>query len=124
MSVLTGKKPAEKIKDAAQQAAKADTTSPPTREYLTLTFQVALLSAIAAFAVLTFMVKATPLFTLDVQITHLVQSINSPIFAALMSWISWPGFPPPSFIISALLVLLLYGFGLQWESLAAFVAAL
>ena len=124
MSELTGKKPAEKIKDAAQQAAKAETTSPPKREYRTLAFQVALLSAIAAFAVLTFMVKATPLFTLDVQITHLVQSINSPIFAALMSLISWFGFPPQSFIISVLVVLIIYGLGLQWESIAAFVAAL
>src|SRR5512143_475849 len=98
MSESTDKKPLDKIKDAAQQAAKAETTSRPRREYRTIAFQVALLSAIGAFAVLTFMVKTTPLFPLDLQITRSLQSINSPIFAAAMSVISWPGFPPQSFI--------------------------
>ena len=124
MSEVTGEKPAKKIKDAAQQAAKAETTSPPQREYRTLAFQVALLATIAAFAVLTYMVKTTPLFTLDIQITHALQSIQWPIFATLMSLISWLGFFPQSFIISALLVLLIYAFGLRWESISAVAAAL
>jgi membrane-associated phospholipid phosphatase len=124
MSEITSKKPVEKIKDAAQQAAKKETTSPPKREYRTFLFQVSLFAAIAAFGVLTFMVTTTPLFTLDIQITHALQSINSPVFAALMSLISWPGFSPQSFIISLLIVLLIYSFGLQWEALTAFIAAL
>src|SRR5512143_140771 len=105
MSESTDKKPLDKIKDAAQQAAKAETTSRPRREYRTLAFQVALLSAIGAFTVLTFIVKTSPLLTLDIQITRDLQSINSPVFATVMSLISWPGFPPQSFIISALIVL-------------------
>ncbi|HLO15954.1 MAG TPA: phosphatase PAP2 family protein [Anaerolineales bacterium] len=124
MSELTGKKPAEKIQDAAQQAAKAETTSPPRREYRTVLFQVALFSAIAAFGVLTFMVKTTPLLTLDIQIADAIQSINSPIFATLMSLISWVGFPPQSFILSALIVLLIYILGLRWEAISALVAAI
>ena len=124
MAEQTSEKPVEKVKDAAQQAAKAEVTSRPRREYRTLAFQVVLFSAIGAFAVLTFMVKTTPLFSLDVQITQTLQSINSPIFATAMSLISWPGFPPQSFIISALSVLIIYIFGLQWEAVTAFVAAL
>ncbi len=124
MSEITSKKPVEKVKDAAQQAAKVETTSRPKREYRTFLFQVSLFAAIAAFAVLTFMVKTTPLFTLDIQITHAVQSINSPIFAALMSFISWPGFSPQSFILSVLIVSLIYLFGLHWESAAALVAGI
>jgi undecaprenyl-diphosphatase len=124
MSDSVVKKPVEKVKDAAQRAAKAETTSPPRREYRTIAFQVALFSAIGAFAVLTFIVKTTPLLTLDIQITHALQSINSPLFAGVMSIISWPGFPPQSFVISVLIVLLIYILGLQWEAVAALVAAL
>jgi undecaprenyl-diphosphatase len=127
MAELTDKKPVEKIKDAAQQAqqaAKAETTSRPRREYRTLAFQVALFSAVGAFAVLTFIVKTTPLLALDVQITQGLQSINSPVFAALMTLISWPGFPPQSFVISLLIVLIIYVLGLRWEAISAFVAAL
>ncbi len=127
MPESTVKKPVEKIKDvkdAAQQAAKAETTSRPRREYRTIAFQVALFSAIGAFAVLTFIVKTTPLLALDIQITHAVQSINSPIFAALMEALSWPGFGPQSLIISAFVVLLIYTLGLEWEAVAAAVAAL
>lgn len=124
MAEHTGEKPVEKIKDAAQQAAKAETTSPPKREYRTIFFQIALFAAIAAFGVLIVIVKSAPLLTLDIQITHDLQSISSPIFAALMSFISWPGFSPQSFIISVLIVGAIYFFGLHWEAVAALIAAL
>jgi membrane-associated phospholipid phosphatase len=124
MSGISGEKPVEKVKDAAQQAAKAETTSRPKREYRTFLFQVALFSAIGAFVVLMFMVKTIPSFPIDLEITRALQSINSPIFAALMSLISWPGFSPQSFIISALIVAVIYTFGLQWEAITALVAAL
>ncbi len=123
MSELTDKKPVEKIKDTAQQAAKAQTTSRPQREYRTLAFQVALFSAIGAFAVLTFIVKTTPLLAWDIKITLAVQAIHAPLFAAAMTIISWPGFPPQSLIISVLIVLIIYLLGLQWEAVAALVAA-
>ena len=124
MAEIVDKKPVEKAKDAAQQAAKKETTSPPKREYRTFLFQVSLLAAIAAFGVLTVMVKTTPLWTLDIQITRVLQSIHSPVFAALMNWISWPGFSPQSYITAALIVLTIYLFGLHWEAVTAFVAAL
>ena len=124
MSGISGEKPVEKVKDAAQQAAKKETTSPPKREYRTFLFQVSLFAAIAAFGVLTFMVKTIPSFPIDLEITRALQSLNSPIFAALMSLISWPGFSPQSFIISALIVVVIYTFGLRWEAITALVAAL
>ena len=112
------------MKDAAQQAEKADTTSPPRRKYRTLLFRVALFLAIGAFAMLTFVVKTTPSFPIDLQITRALQSINSPLFAELMRLISWLGFSPQSFIISALIVFVIYSFGFHWEALTASVAAL
>ena len=117
-------KPVEKVKDAAQQAAKKETTSPPKRQYRTYLFQVSLLATVGAFAVLSFMVATIPSFPIDLEITRALQSINSPIFATLMNLISWPGFSPQSFILSALIVVLIYTFGLRWEALTALIAAL
>lgn len=124
MSEITREKPVEKVKDAAQQAARKETTSPPKREYRTFLFQVSLFAAIAAFAVLTIMVKTTPLWTLNIQITDALQSIRSPIFAAVMNLTSWSGFSPQSYMISALIIVAIYMFGLHWEALTAFIAAL
>jgi undecaprenyl-diphosphatase len=85
---------------------------------------VSLFAAIGAFAVLTFMVKTIPSFPIDLAIERALQSISSPIFAGLMTLISWPGFSPQSFIISALIVAIIYTLGLKWESITALVAAL
>jgi undecaprenyl-diphosphatase len=124
MSEQANQKPVEKVKDAAQQAAKKEATSRPKREYRTFLFQVSLFAAIGAFAVLTFMVSTIPSFPIDLAIERALQSINSPIFAGLMTLISWPGFSPQSFIISAIIVAIIYTFGLKWESITALVAAL
>src|SRR5512138_2877799 len=104
MAEQVNPKPVEQAKGAAQQAAKAEVTSRPRREYRTYLFQLGLLAVIGAFTTLTILVKTTPAFPIDLQITRDLQTINSPIFAALMSLISWPGFPPQSFIISLLIV--------------------
>ena len=124
MPELTSEEPVEKIKGAAQQTAKAETTTSPRRKYQTLLFRVALFLAIGAFSLLTFMVKTTPTFPIDIQITRTIQSINSPLFSAIMNLVSWPGFSPQAFIIPVLIVLFIYTLGLRWEVLTALVAAL
>lgn len=124
MTDQINQKPAETLKDTAQQAAKKETTSPPKREYRTFLFQVSLFAALGAFALLTFMVATIPSFPIDLEIERALQSINSPIFVALMNLVSWPGFSPQSFIISALIIVVIYVFGWRWEALTAFVAAL
>src|SRR5919107_5389206 len=95
-------KPVENVKEVAQQAAKQDVTTPPRREYRTYLFLIGLVAVIGAFTTLTILVKTTPSFPIDLQITRALQSINSPVFGAFMSLISWPGFSPQSFIIPAL----------------------
>ena len=124
MAGQANRKPIENVKDAAQQAARKETTSPPKREYRTFLFQVSLFAAIGAFAVLTFMVKTIPSFPIDLEIERAIQSINSPIFAGLMFLISWPGFAPQSFLLSALVVLAIYLLGLRWEAITASIASL
>ena len=120
-------KPVENVKEvkqAAQQIAKQEVTAPPKREYRTYLFVVGLIAVIGAFTTLTILVKTTPSFPIDLQITRALQSIDSPIFAAFMSLISWPGFPPQSFIIPVLVAADYYLFGFHWEAVAALFATL
>ena len=117
-------KPVEKIKEVAHKAARAETAPAPVRRYRALVFLVVLLIITAAFGVLTFLVKTIPSFPLDLQITTGIQSINIPIFGGLMVAVSWLGFSPQSEIITTLIILLILGFGLQWEALMALFAAL
>lgn len=118
-----GEKPAGNLQDAAQQAARDKVTSPPKRERRTYLFEIGLFAVIGAFTTLTILVKITPSFPVDLAITRLLQSIDSPIFAALMELVSWPGFSPQSYLLAAGIVGILYLFGFQWESVAALFAA-
>ena len=124
MSDQKDKKPIEKISDAASQAARAESEPAPVRRHRAVLFQVALVLVIIAFAVLTYLVKSMPFFAIDLQITRTIQLINFPYFAGLMSAISWPGFGPQSMIITGLIILLIFGFGLRWEAVMSLIAAL
>ncbi|MGZ7094106.1 MAG: phosphatase PAP2 family protein [Candidatus Angelobacter sp.] len=117
------KKSVAKVEDVAQEAAHAATAPPPVRRYRAVLFQLTLLIITVAFAVLTFLVKTTPSFPIDLLITRGIQQINIPFFYELMVVVSWPGFGPQSFILTALIVLMIYGFGLHWEAVMAMVAA-
>ena len=117
-------KPVENVKQVAQQAAKQEVTSPPRREYRTYLFLVGLFAVVGAFTTLTILVKITPSFPIDLQITHTLQSITSPVFAAFMSLISWPGFSPQSFIIPLIIVVALYLLGFHWEAVSGLFATI
>jgi membrane-associated phospholipid phosphatase len=113
----------EQSKTAVQQAAKAETSAPTTRRYRTGLFQVALFAAIIVLAALTFLAKTTPYFPIDLQITEAIQDIESPSFAGLMTFVSWPGFLPQSVLIILMIAFVLYIYGLHWESLTSLLAA-
>lgn len=116
-------KTTETSENAIQEAVKGETASPRKREYRTLAFQVALFSAVGAFAVLTLIVSSSPLLALDIQITRALQSVSSPFFAATMCWVSWAGFMPQSIVIPVLVAPVLFRLGLRWEAVTALVAA-
>src|SRR5262245_43250007 len=124
MAVSAAKKPVEKIQESAQEMAKTETTSRPTRQYRTYLFQFMLIATTGAFAFLTFLVKTIPSFPIDLAITRALQSINFPLFDPFMRLVSWPGFSPQSYLLSALVVLIIYVLGLRWEAVSALVAAL
>jgi undecaprenyl-diphosphatase len=123
MSDQKDKKPIEKITDAASQAARAESEPAPVRRHRAVLFQVVLVLIVGAFAVLTFLVKTMPFFAIDLQITRAIQLINFPSFAGLMSVVSWPGFGPQDVIITGLIILIVYGFGLRWEAIMSLIAA-
>lgn len=107
-----------------QKTERADLAPPPARRSRALFFQALLFFAIVAFAFLTLLVETTPSFPVDLQITRAIQSIDSPYFAGLMRLISWPGFLPQSIVITLLIALILYVYGLRWESVTSLLAAL
>jgi membrane-associated phospholipid phosphatase len=123
MKKKKGEKPERKVKDKAHQAARTASAPPQVRHYRAILFQVILIVTAGAFGALTFLVKTLPSLSIDLQITKAIQMINFPFFSFLMTVVSWPGFNPQSLIITALIILLIYGFGLQWEAVMAFIAA-
>jgi membrane-associated phospholipid phosphatase len=110
------------VEDAAHQTAHAESAPAPVRQYRAWLFRAALILIAGGFAVLTFLVKTTPSFTIDLQITRAIQMISYSPFALLMSAISWPGFIPQSIIIAGLLIGLIYRLGLHWEAVMALIA--
>ena len=111
------------ITDTASQAAQVESETAPVRRYRALLFRSALVVIAGAFAVLTFLVKTMPSFTVDLQITKAIQLLNYPPFAWVMSLISWPGFSPQSMLIAGLITVFVYAFGLHWEAVMTLIAA-
>jgi membrane-associated phospholipid phosphatase len=124
MKQSTAKKPVEKHQESAQETAKTETTSRPTRQHRTYLFQFMLIVTTGAFAFLTFLVKTIPSFPIDLAITRAIQSIHFPFSDEFMQLVSWPGFSPQSYILSAVVGLIIYALGLRWEAVSALVAAL
>lgn len=123
MTESTEKQPGKEIQDTPGRAANLETAPAPRREYRMLVLQAALIAAVLAFAGLTFLVEMTPSFPIDLEITRALQSIDLPLFEAAMWLISWPGFPPQSYVLSSLVVVFAYLLGFQWEAIVTAVAA-
>jgi undecaprenyl-diphosphatase len=115
--------PIKNVQVAAHQAVRAESEPPRVRRYRAVLFQGTLLLVAVAFAGLTFLVKTTPSFAIDLTITSAIQSVKSPIFAMLMTVISWPGFSPQSMVLAGLIAVLIYAVGLHWEAVMALLAA-
>jgi membrane-associated phospholipid phosphatase len=116
--------PIKKMKGDVTAAAQAESEPAPVRRYRAVLFQGALILVVITFAGLTFLVKTTPFFAIDLQITQSIQAINFPIFGSLMSLVSWPGFAPQSFLLVGVFFLVIFGFGLRWEAVSAVIASL
>ena len=116
--------PVKETSKKVKQAARAERAPAAVRRYRILLFQSALVLIAAAFGLLTSLVKSIPSFAIDLQITRSIQLINFPGFALVMTAVSWPGFGPQVMIITALIILLMFFLGLQWETVMTFIAAI
>jgi membrane-associated phospholipid phosphatase len=116
--------PIDKPQNPAQKAAKDETSSQGVRRARALLFQLSVGILIAAFAILTFLVVTIPMFSIDLNITHGLQSIHNSFFSGLMTFISWVGFSPQVVIIPLLIVVLIYVLGYHWEGTTSIIAAL
>lgn len=118
MSEVT-KNPIEAIKEEPEQiapAVKPAIAPRPARRYRAWLFQLYVIAAVIAFAVLTFFAHDYQYFNIDLQITRSIQTINNFAFDAAMRYLTVLGFTPQVTLIWALTVLLLYVTGLKWES--------
>jgi membrane-associated phospholipid phosphatase len=94
----------------------------PARRYRAAAFQVYVLVAAVVFVALAVIAHSVAYFPIDITITHAVQSYHGSAFDRLMYWISWIGFMPQVDVAGALVILLLFGLGLRWESVVAVFA--
>jgi undecaprenyl-diphosphatase len=81
-----------------------------------------LVFAVILFVVLAVLARTVAYFTFDVTITHAIQRFNAGWFSTLMVILTWIGFPPQTYVVSLLVLLVLYASGLRWETLVSFVS--
>ena len=123
MAIERGKPPVTNIPKEAQKAARAETAPAPLRRHRSYLFIFVLVLLAVAFGVLAFFVKTVHSFPFDLVITEGIQSITFPPFDNLMLAISWLGFFPQSVYVTMLIIIVILFFGLQWEAMAAIIAA-
>ena len=114
----------KKPQNIARKAVKDETSSPGVRRAKALLFQMCVGIMIAAFGILTFLVVTIPTLSIDLTITHGLQSISNPIFSKFMNYLSWVGFYPQIFIVTLIIIVFLYALGYHWESTSLLIAAL
>lgn len=124
MSIEKEKAPLTSVPKQAQQAAQEQTAAPRERRYRQYIFIFSLVVLAAAFGVLTFFVKVYHSFPIDLTITEAIQSFHLPPFDNLLVAISWLGFWPQQGLIALLIIIVILFFGLQWEAVAAIIAAI
>ena len=115
--------PIDKPQKAVVESVQENISSTGARQYKALLFQLSVGIMLVAFGILTFLVVAVPVFSIDLSISHGLQSITNPVFAGLMTFISWIGYSPQSFIFCAVIVIFLFIFGYYWEGAAGFIVA-
>jgi membrane-associated phospholipid phosphatase len=130
--VMVKKQPAEVVEAVKQPvntwrgiiAGAGAIVAKPWRRYRTTVFLGYMVGAVVIFLILAVLAKTVAYFTLDVTITHAVQTFNPGWFDALMVVLSWIGFGPQAYVITALILLFLYASGLKWETVVALISVI
>ena len=112
-----------KTSDKLRKLDAAVIATRPTRRYRAAAFQAYVLFASVGFVVLAVVARTVPYFSIDLTVTHAVQSYHGTLFDRLMFAISWIGFLPQSLIFGLVPSVLLFFTGLRWEAMVALFAA-
>jgi undecaprenyl-diphosphatase len=96
----------------------------PWRRYRATLFESYMVGAIIVFLVLAILAHTIAYFTFDVTITRAVQLYQASWFDGLMRFLTWLGFPPQAYLITAIILLFLYISGLTWEMIVSAVSLL
>ncbi len=119
-TVETVEKPAHAWQRAIARAGAF--VGKPWRRYRAIVFQSYLIAAVSVFAVLALLAKTVAYFTFDVTITHAIQAFHPGWFDYAMRFLTWIGFPPQAYLITALIVVFLWFSGLRWEAVVSVVS--
>jgi undecaprenyl-diphosphatase len=111
------KKPVENWRQTVAEAGAI--AAKPARHYRAAVFQGYLIGAVIVFIILAVLAKTFAYFTFDVTITHEIQEFHVWWFDALMKALTWIGFPPQAWVISAAVIVFLYISGLKWETVVS-----
>jgi undecaprenyl-diphosphatase len=103
------------------QTARKWIASERLRRMRSVLFQIYVLIALVAFALLAFVANQFPVFKPDVTITRELQEMPG-WFQTVMVIVSWPGYGVESVAIIVLSTVLLLAIGLRWESASALFA--
>ncbi len=95
----------------------------PVRRYKAWIFQTGLIILILSFGVLTFFVKQSEYFPVDLKITRYLQSLDTVVSDVLKS-VSWAGYAPQSLGIVVLVTILLLILRFRWQATIAFLSAI
>lgn len=82
-------------------------------------FTAILLLALVLFIALALLARMVDYFPIDVTITQSLQTIEQRWFDLLMKAVSWPGRAGQSFVVTSILVILIYWVGFRWEAAVA-----
>lgn len=96
----------------------------PWRRYRANLFIGYLAGASIFFLILAVLAKTVAYFTFDVTFTNAVQSFRPGWFNALMVALTWIGFGPQAYIVTALILVFLYASGLKWEMVTALLSVI
>ncbi len=115
--------PLIKGQKAAIEVVKDKTSTPQAQRRKVLRFNLGVGILILAFAILAFLVFTIPSFTFDLSISQGLQSLANPFFGGLMTFISWVGFSPQAFIVTLIIIVIIFLFGYHWEATASLFTA-
>ena len=104
-------------------AVKGDIAPKPVRRYRAYVFQGYAVAALIGFAILFVLAHTTKYFGFDLQIAIAIQRLTSPLFTVLMVAVSWPGYSPQAFILTAVIVVVIFLIGLRWEAVVALISS-